>query len=230
MLKVWDPGTHRPTIDIDLLARMNNSVENISRIFREICSHLVAQDDGVEFDTTNLLLTESQIQREYTGLSARFSARVHTTKLPLRVDIGFSDKILPKPAKFSYPCMLDFPAPELQGYTPETTIAEKLDAIIKLGLANSRMKDFYDIWMLLRQFQIKPEKLSPIVKQVFKNRKTVVHGIPKAFSSDFYSSTRTKTRWKAFLKNIGDESIELESVVAEIREFFLPILEEKASP
>lgn len=97
MLMVWDPATHRATIDIDLLANSNNSIENISRILREICSQTVLQD-GIEFNSTDLILAESQVATEYTGLSARFSAYLHTAKLPLRLDIGFSDKIFPKPA------------------------------------------------------------------------------------------------------------------------------------
>jgi len=137
MLMVWDPATHRATVDIDLLAKANNSIENISRILKEICSHPVLQD-GIEFNSTDLILAESQVETKYTGLSARFSAHLHTAKLPLRIDIGFSDKIFPKPANVDYPALLDFPSPELQGYTPETMIAEKLDAMVKLGLANSR--------------------------------------------------------------------------------------------
>lgn len=223
MLMVWDPATHRATIDIDLLAKANNSIENISRILEEICSNPVLED-GIEFNSTDLILSESQIETEYTGLSARFSAHLHTAKLPLRIDIGFSDKIFPKPAKIDYPSLLDFPSPELQGYTPETTIAEKLDAMVKLGLANSRMKDFYDIWMLVNRFQIKPEKIAPIIKKVFQNRRTIVHEIPKAFSEAFYKNPKTLERWDSFLKGIGHDLISFEKVIFEIKDFFIPIL------
>lgn len=154
MLMVWDPTMHRATVDIDLLAKVNNSIESISRILKEICSYPVRQD-GVEFDATNLVLAESQIETDYTGLSARFSASLHTAKLPLRIDIGFSDKIFPKPASLNYPVLLDFPSPQLKGYTPETMIAEKLDAMVKLGLANSRMKDFYDVWTTVKRYSQK---------------------------------------------------------------------------
>lgn len=223
MLMVWDPATHRATVDIDLLAKANNSLENISRILKEICAHSVLQD-GIEFNSTDLILTESQVETEYTGLSARFSAHLHTAKLPLRIDIGFSDKIFPKPANVDYPTLLDFPSPMLQGYTPETMIAEKLDAVVKLGLANSRMKDFYDIWTIVNQFQIKPEKIAPVIRKVFKNRKTIVREIPKAFSEIFYSTSKTRERWDSFLQGIGHDSIPLEKVIFEIRDFFLPIL------
>jgi len=225
MLMVWDPATHRATVDIDLLAKANNSIENISRILKEICSQPVLQD-GIEFNSTDLILAESQVETEYTGLSARFSAHLHTAKLSLRIDIGFSDKIFPKPATVDYPALLDFPSPELQGYTPETMIAEKLDAMVKLGLANSRMKDFYDIWTIVNQFQIKPEKIAPVIKDVFQNRKTIVREIPKAFSEAFYNMPKTLERWDAFLKGIGHDPVPLEKVIIEIRDFFLPILPE----
>jgi predicted nucleotidyltransferase component of viral defense system len=136
-----------------------------------------------------LILAESQIETEYTGLSARFSARLHTAKLPLRLDIGFSDKIFPKPANLKYPVLLDSPSPQLKGYTPETMIAEKLDAMVKLGLANSRMKDFYDVWTMVNQFQIKSEEIAPIIKAVFQNRNTAIQEVPKAFTEAFYNSS-----------------------------------------
>lgn len=223
MLMVWDPATHRATVDIDLLAKANNSIENISRILKEICAHPVPQD-GIEFNSTDLILTESQIETEYTGLSARFSARLHTAKLPLRLDIGFSDKILPKPANLNYPVLLDFPSPKLKGYTPETMIAEKLDAMVKLGLANSRMKDFYDVWTMVNQFRIKPEEIAPVIKEVFQNRKTVIREVPKAFTEAFYNTPKTLERWDSFLKGIGHDPVPLEQVIMEIKNFFLPIL------
>lgn len=223
MLMVWDPATHRATVDIDLLAKANNSIGNISQIIKEICLHPVSQE-GIEFDSTALTLAESQIETEYTGLSARFYAHLHTAKLPLRLDIGFSDKIFPKPANLDYPTLLDFPAPQLRGYTPETMIAEKLDAMVKLGLANSRMKDFYDVWTMVNQFQIVPEKIAPIIRDVFQNRKTVVREVPKAFSEAFYNTPKTLERWDSFLKGIGHDPISLAKVVLEIKNFFLPLL------
>lgn len=223
MLMVWDPATHRATVDIDLLAKANNSIENISRILKEICSQPVLQD-GIEFDSTNLVLAESQIETEYTGLSARFSASLHTAKLPLRLDIGFSDKIFPKPVSLNYPVLLDFPSPQLKGYTPETMIAEKLDAMVKLGLANSRMKDFYDVWTMVNQFQIKPEEIAPVIKGVFQNRKTIIREVPKAFTEAFYNTPKTLERWDSFLKGIGHDPVPLEKVILEIKDFFLPLL------
>lgn len=171
-----------------------------------------------------MILSESQIETEYAGLFARFTAHIHTAKLPLRVDIGFSDIFFPKPENLNYPILLDFPSPQLQGYTPETMIAEKLDAMVRLGLANSRMKDFYDVWTMIHQFQIKPEKIAPVIIEVFRNRKTTLREDPKAFSKAFYATPKTLERWDSFLKGIGHEPIPLEKIMVEIRDFFLPLL------
>ena len=89
------------------------------------------------------------------------------------------------------------------GYTPETMIAEKLDAMVKLGLANSRMKDFYDVWTMVNQFQIKPETIAPVIKGVFQNRKTTIREVPKAFTEAFYNEPKTLERWDSFLKASG---------------------------
>ena len=118
---------------------------------------------------------------------------MHTAQLSLRLGIGFSDKIFPIPAHLEYPTLLlEFPPPQLQGYTPETLIAEKLDAMIRLGLANSRMKDFYDVWTMVNQFQIKLEKIAPVSCDVFQNRKNLVRENPKAFSELFYKAPKTR--------------------------------------
>lgn len=223
MFMVWDPESHRATVDIDLLARSENSISTIAKIIREICSTQV-QEDGVVFDLTNLVLTESQMEMEYNGLSARFSTALFTAKFPLRIDIGFSDTIFPQPDNIEYPTLLDFPSPQLKGYTPETMIAEKLDAIIKLGLGNSRMKDFYDIFILLKRFQIQPENMAPIIHAVLQNRGTILQDSPIAFSEDFYQSPKKIAQWNAFLMSIGEESITLEEVIREVRDFFLPII------
>lgn len=109
-------------------------------------------------------------------------------------------------------------------------IAEKLDAMVKLGLANSRMKDFYDIWTIVNRFQIRPEKIAPVIREVFKNRKTIVREIPKAFSEAFYKTPKTLERWDSFLKGIGHDPMPFEKVIFEIRDFFLSILTEINAP
>ena len=184
MLMVWDPLSHRATVDIDLLAKTSNSIANLQKIIHEVCAIEVIPD-GLKFVSETLRLSEAQLEAEYQGISATFSAQLFTAKLPMRIDFGFSDMILPHPAEVKYPTLLDFPAPELKGYTPQTSIAEKFESIIRLGFANTRMKDFYDIWLLIQQFDFDRKELQGIIQQILKNRGTSPEIPPIAFFGDF---------------------------------------------
>lgn len=223
MLMVWDPMSHRATVDIDLLAKTSNSIANLQKIINEICA-LEVIPDGLNFMSETLRLSEAQLEAEYRGISAAFSAQLFTAKLPMRIDFGFSDTILPSPAKVKYPILLDFPAPELKGYTPQTSIAEKFESIVRLGFVNTRMKDFYDIWLLTQQFDFDRNELKGIIHQVLVNRGTIFEDTPIAFLEAFYDNPSKKDKWKAFLKDISHEFITLEKVVIDLRKFFTDIL------
>lgn len=224
MLMVWDPMSHRATVDIDLLAKTSNSIANLQKILNEVCAIEVIPD-GLKFVSETLRLSEAQLEAEYHGISAAFSAQLFTAKLPMRIDFGFSDTILPHPAKVKYPTLLDFPAPELKGYTPQTSIAEKFESIIRLGFANTRMKDFYDIWLLIQQFDFDRQELQSIIHQVSKNRGTSVETPPIAFLESFYDNPIKKDKWNAFLRDISHETISLERVIRDLRMFFKEVLE-----
>ncbi len=219
MLMVWDPMSHRATVDIDLLAKTSNSIANLQKIINEICAIEVIPD-GVMFASQSLKLSEAQLEAEYHGISATFSAQLFTAKLPMRIDFGFSDTILPQPAKVKYPTLLDLPAPELKGYTPQTSIAEKFESIIRLGFANTRMKDFYDIWLLIQQFDFDRKELQGIIQQVLKNRGTIVEAPPIAFLESFYDNSIKRDKWNSFLKDISHEAIPLEKVMLDLRGYF----------
>lgn len=226
MLMVWNPMSHRATVDIDLLAKTSNSIANLQKIINEVCAIGVIPD-GLKFASETLKLAEAQLESEYHGISAVFSAHLFTAKLPMRIDFGFSDTILPHPAKVKYPTLLDFPAPELKGYTPQTSIAEKFESIIRLGFANTRMKDFYDIWLLIQQFDFDRQELQDIIYQVLQNRGTRTEIPPIAFLESFYDNQIKKDKWNAFLRDISHEPISLERVVSDLRRFFTHVLEPK---
>lgn len=223
MLMIWDPMSHRATVDIDLLAKTSNSIANLQKIINEVCAIDVIPD-GLKFASETLKLAEAQLEAEYHGISAAFSAHLFTAKLPMRIDFGFSDTILPHPAKVKYPTLLEFPAPELKGYTPQTSIAEKFESIIRLGFANTRMKDFYDIWLLIQQFDFDLQELQGIIHQVLKNRGTSAEAPPIAFLESFYDNQIKKDKWNAFLRDISHEPIALERVVGDLRGFFTNVL------
>lgn len=223
MLMVWDPIGHRATVDIDLLAKTSNSINNLQKIVNEICAMDIIPD-GIRFIPETLRLSEAQLEAEYHGISAAFYAQLFTAKLPMRIDFGFSDTILPYPAIIQYPSILDFPAPQLKGYTPQTSIAEKFESIVRLGFANTRMKDFYDIWLLIKQFDFDQQELCSIIRQVLKNRNTSIESIVIAFSENFYDNSIKKNKWNAFLKDISHEAISLEKVILDLKKFFTNIL------
>lgn len=180
--------------------------------------------DGVLFGTGSIKLKNAQLNAEYKGISATFSAQLFTAKLPMQIDFGFSDTILPQPATVKYPTLLDLPAPELKGYTPETSIAEKFESIIRLGVANTRMKDFYDIWLLTQQFDFDRQALHTIIRQVLQNRGTTANTIPAAFLEPYYGNSIKQDKWNAFLRDIAHDPIPLEKVMSDLRNYFKDLI------
>ncbi|KAF3362147.1 Uncharacterized protein PHSC3_001459 [Chlamydiales bacterium STE3] len=225
MLKAWEISNHRTTLDIDLLGKTQNSLQNIKGIITDICDLDVAVD-GIYYETTSIKLTEMQVNGEYHGVRVLFTANMHSAKIPMQLDIGFSDLIFPEPLVVAYPTILDFPAPKLKGYTPESVIAEKFEAMMKLGLVNTRMKDFFDVWILSQQRSFTGECLQNAIKTTFEKRQTLLNSLPDSINEVFYTDQIHQTRWKQFLKNIESEekNIELPKVINEIKEFLEPIV------
>ena len=135
MLKVWDSRDHRATMDIDLLGRVSSQLENLKRIIMEI-SEIPCEEDAITFDTQKLVIRNAQTAGDYKGVSSSFSAKLFTTRIPLLIDIGFNDVVVPMPQNIQYPTLLDMSEPALLGYNLETVIVEKLESIVKLALVN----------------------------------------------------------------------------------------------
>lgn len=222
MLKVWDAEDHRATMDIDLLARTSNKIENLKKIINEVAL-INAEEDAIIFNCQNLILRRAQTGGEYEGASASFSATLVKAHIPILIDIGFNDLVIPAPYMIHYPTLLPLPAPILLGYTPETVLAEKLESIVKLGLINTRMKDFYDIWTLCRSHKLNSDTLKIAIEKVFSNRKTKLE-YPISFSKAFYESPATLQRWHNFLSAMGKDPIALQDVIFEISDFIGPLL------
>lgn len=225
MLKVWDSMGHRATMDIDLLAKTSNQMENLQKILKEV-SEVDCPEDAVFFDTSKLILRRTQTTGDYNGVNCSFSAKLFKTKIPVLIDIGFNDTIVPHPEKFSYPTLLEMPSPILLGYTLETVFAEKLESIVKLAIVNTRMKDFYDIWTIIKNHHIDLVGLKKAVRKVFSNRGTPLE-YPTAFSSNFYDLPESQKRWKKFLEMIGKKPVSFEKVIADLSKFTKEIFDEK---
>jgi predicted nucleotidyltransferase component of viral defense system len=228
-LLTWGAPTVRPTKDIDLLGKFDNDVEVTTQVISEICKQSVTPDDGLVFDIDAITGIKIKEDADYQGVRVRFLSFLDTAKVTMQIDIGFGDSVYPKPEINTYPTLLDLPAPKLLSYSKETTIAEKLEAMVKLGELNSRMKDFYDIWLLSRQFQFNGLDLQKAITGTFSQRGTELPSEIEAFTESFIKVK--DVQWKAFRNNINSEAIPVsfEEVISQIRSFIQPIVESTIS-
>ena len=189
----------RATTDVDLLAqRISNGSEEMKSVFQKIFSRDV--DDALVFDVDSITVEDITEFKEYHGLHVSFVGYLDRTKIPISIDIGFGDVIYPEAVKMDFPVILDMESPRVNAYSLETSIAEKLEAIIHNGYFNSRYKDFYDIYVLSKKYVFSYAELRNAVIQTFENRKTPMPMDSAAFSDEFLNDPVHQTRWKSFLK------------------------------
>ena len=191
LLTTWFADPLRPTKDLDFLALGNDDQLAMIEIFREICA--VHFNDGVMLAADSVEVERIREQAEYGGLRITANATIDQAKVRVLIDIAFGDAIEPGLQEIDLPVMLDFPAPHLRAYVPETVIAEKFQAMIMLGRANSRMKDIYDIWALSRIFDFKDDKLPRAISATFARRKTDIPSeLPDALSTGFANDAQKR--------------------------------------
>jgi len=223
MFNAWGLTSLRPTRDIDLLGHTQNTIDPILKIFQDLCK-LNTEPDGLEFDPVQTRGERIKEESEYEGIRITMSARLDKIRLPIQIDIGFADIITPAPEKLDYPTILDLPAPQLYGYPAETVIAEKFQAMTVLGMANSRMKDFYDIWMLVTHFEFDGTVIQTAIQRTFHNRGTELPTEKHVLFSDEFAKNK-KHQWNAFLRKLRDENvITMDRIVRILRDFFFPVL------
>ena len=184
MFVVWEGPRSRATRDIDLAGRTKNSIENLVAIVKEVCG-VDAEPDGMEFQPSNVIGERIKEDADYEGVRIRFIGHLGQARAAIQIDIGFGDMITPDPIDIDYPVLLDMPAPKLKGYPRETVVAEKFQAMVFLGMINTRMKDFHDIWLLAHQFDFDGKLLGAAVKETFAHRKTELTLEPVVFSCVF---------------------------------------------
>ena len=173
MLTAWQVPSPRPTRDIDLLGRMENNMEQVISAIKAICQEPVT-DDGLRFETEGIAGERITETANYAGLRLRFAAYLGKARIPMRVDVGFGDPLVPGATPVQLPTILDFPPPTVQGYSRESAIAEKYQIMVYLGQINSRMKDFYDIWSLATHFAFEGLTLAQAISETFKSRGTAL--------------------------------------------------------
>ena len=184
MLLVWRMPVSRPTRDIDLLGRVSNDLASVQNVIATICQ-IPAAEDGMVFDHESVATERIAEDADYEGVRATFQALLGNANLPMQIDIGFSDIITPEATSIVYPAILGHPAPELRAYNRETVIAEKFEAMVRHGVMNSRMKDFWDIRLLSRQFDFDGKPLATAIVGTYSTRHTAIPADPIAFSSMF---------------------------------------------
>ena len=221
LLMTWFDDPHRGTRDLDLLGFGDPDPDAMLATFKEI----LAQDagDGVQFDAGSLRVDRLREEFEYSGLRLRTTAEISGARINVTIDIGFGDAIEPGAEVIDYPTMLDFPAPRLRAYARETLIAEKFQAMVALGRANSRMKDFYDIWILSRSFAFDNDRLPRAIAATFARRNTPIPGeLPDALSPSFAADEQKRQQWCAFVEDVATDPAELADVIAELAAFLMP--------
>ena len=225
LLQVWTEVTYRPTRDLDLLGKeMSNAA--YQKVFSEVCSQDV-EDDGLSFPSETIRVERIRDEEAYAGVRVRLEARLGNVRIPLQIDVGFGDAIVPAPEELDFPTLLKAPAPKLKAYPKESVVAEKFEAIVKLGMANSRMKDFYDLWVMAQRFAFKNATFAAAIQATFETRRTSLpSSLPLAFSADFWRSPDKQTQWKAFLRKSGlNANSSLEETIRIVREFLMPVVE-----
>jgi predicted nucleotidyltransferase component of viral defense system len=224
LLSIWTDRLQRPTRDLDLLGHGDSSQEALTQLFREICVADV-QPDGLTFHPDSVRVTEIREDQEYGGQRLRMIARLGNARINLQVDIWFGDVITPASDDIEYPSMLGLPSPRLRAYPRETVIAEKLQAMVALGMANSRMKDFYDVWMMSHELRFEGRTLSRAIQATFQRRLTELpRTVPTAFTEEFAGDPDKGTQWNAFLSRnrLGVGGLDLTQIVGDICLFLMP--------
>jgi predicted nucleotidyltransferase component of viral defense system len=203
LFTLWTGKPHRATRDVDLLGLGVLGEEHVREILIEVLTLDVA-DDGVKFDMSSLDVGPIRKDQEHGGVRATVVARVTSAQVRLQVDVGFGDAITPEAAVIELPPLLDFPGPRVSAYPRETVVAEKLEAMVQLGMANSRMKDFYDLLVLSMMFDFDGEVLVSAIRATFQRRKTPwPMGTPVALTPTFADDPAKKLQWAGFVRKSG---------------------------
>jgi len=225
----WTGQLHRPTKDLDVLHFGDAVPESLKKVFVQIVSTEV-QDDGLIFDTEDIVAEYIRETSRYSGVRIRLKGRLGSVVIPIQIDVGLGDSVYPEAEDIAYPTLLDLPAPHVRAYRFETAIAEKFEAMVKLDMSNSRMKDFYDIFILARDFEFDGALLQQSIRRTFERRATAItSAVPGAWTEVFTEDPGKQVQWRAFLHKSKLDTESLPEVVAAIRRFLGPVYESLGS-
>jgi predicted nucleotidyltransferase component of viral defense system len=226
LFALWEPTLHRVTRDLDLLGFGHPSADRLAEIFREFC-RMDVEVDGVDFDPHSVTCEDIRAQDEYAGIRVKLRASIGKAMIPLQVDVGFGDALLVMPEEVTFPVLLGMAAPKLRAYSRETVVAEKLEALVELGMLNSRFKDYFDLHYLALNFSFEGRLLAEAIAGTFQRRGTPFpRGLPVGLTPAFARDPAKVQGWSAFWRKIGQRTPppHLESVIQFLVEFLEPPL------
>lgn len=227
LMAVWMGQSHRPTRDLDLLGSGDASSEYLKHVFQQVCQVQV-EDDGLVFEAESIEVIEIREGQEYPGQRVKLTAKLGNARVRVQVDVGYGDAVTPDAMTIEYPGLLDFPSPQIRAYSRETVVAEKLETMIRFGMVNSRMKDFYDLHILSKTFSFDGSILVQAIGATFNRRGTKIPTeIPIALSDESASNMDKITQWNAFLNRNGLENttVDFPQLVDELRTFLIQPLQ-----
>lgn len=223
LLPRWGAEIARPTRDIDLLGFGDPATERLGRVFGEIAGFPV-EPDGMVYHADQLGMEPIQGAQEYGGVRVRLPANLGNISLPIQIDVGFGDAITPSPVEAEYPTLLNLPAPVLRMYPLETVVAEKFEAMVRFALANTRLKDYYDLWSLAQTQSFDGPLLVEAIAATFARRGTQIPvATPTGLSPGFFEDGAKQRQWNSFLRRVAPTgpSTELRLVAEELTTFLM---------
>jgi hypothetical protein len=224
LFTLWTGEPHRATWDLDLLGQGTIDMARLVGVFRDVCEVETA-DDGLAFDPNSVRGERIRENLEYEGVRIHVDGRLGVAHIALQIDVAFGDAVFPRPRKIAFPPLLDHEGPRLKVYPREPVVAEKFQAMVALGIGNSRMKDFYDVWVLARTFPFDGGTLSKSIKATFERRRTPLPaGEPFALSPSFADDRLKQAQWEAFVRKgrLLAKPPPLADVIEALRGFLLP--------
>jgi hypothetical protein len=223
LFRLWGGANFRSTKDLDLEGLLQDEAEVVREVFASICEQPV-EDDGLVFDAASVKVAEIRDTQEYGGFRVLVTAKLGTAILRLQIDVGFGDAITPAPIVTDFPSILGQSLPRIHTYPRETVVAEKFEAMVQLGMTNSRMKDYYDLWFISRYFEFEGSTLAAAMRATFGRRGTAIPRRPPiALTAEFAADLNHVRQWSAFTKSLRVEAPPgLGVVIDKIAEFVLP--------
>ncbi|MBT2189448.1 nucleotidyl transferase AbiEii/AbiGii toxin family protein [Sphingobium nicotianae] len=212
LVTLWIESSSRETRDADFLGHGDSDPDYLREVFAGVLS--IDADDGLAFDTASLRTAVIREEMEYGGVRLRADAYLERTRIPVTIDIGFGDALADAARTMAYPSMLGMDEPEIRIYPPASVIAEKFQAMVALGIANGRMKDYFDLWAIPRALEIAPDDLDAAIRATFERRGTSIPADrPPGLSDAMIGDDAKRTQWRAYAASLDLKELAFEEVV-----------------